>query len=121
MRRLGTAFLSAAVLTGTACGSAASSEAPESSTVRPAKPRLTVGALYPLVIRGSGFRAHEQVTVTVDGGRRGRRSVRADRAGGFTVRFTVRIPRCAAVTIRASGKQGSRVVYQPPRPNCREP
>jgi hypothetical protein len=116
VRRLFVSLVLGAALAGAVVRSGDASE-----TRLPLKPRLTVGLLYPLTVHGWGFRPHEQVTVTLDNGRRGTRSVRANRAGTFAVRFSVRLARCSTVTIRAVGKQGSRVVHQPARPNCREP
>lgn len=109
------------VLLGIACGSTSAAPGATSEPLVRAKPRLWIGPLFPLTVRGRNFKARERVTVTLDGGRRGKATVRADRVGGFTARFAVRLGRCGTVTIRAVGSAGSRVVYQPARPSCREP
>jgi hypothetical protein len=119
--KTGAALVLALVLPSIACGaSSATPDATSEPRLRP-KPRLAIGPLFPLTVRGSGFKANERVTVTLDGGRRGKANVRADRAGGFVTRHPIRLGRCGTVTIRAVGSAGSRVVYQPPRPDCREP
>jgi hypothetical protein len=105
------------VLLGTGSGSAA--DGAQAPIV--IKPRLFVAELYPLTVKGVSFRPRERVRVTVDGGTKGAKRVQATRRGKFTVRFAIQIPRCQTVTVRAVGGQGSRAVYQVPRPNCREP
>jgi hypothetical protein len=119
MRRRPIAVLAAVVAFGLGCG--ASSGADRAPEQRVAKPRLLVGELHPLTVRGVSFKPRERVTVTVDGGRRGTRTMRTGDRGAFTARFTVAIPRCGTVTIRAVGGRGSRAVTQVPRPDCREP
>jgi hypothetical protein len=113
------AVLTATVAFGLGCGTSSGADrAPEQ---RMAKPQLFVQELYPLTVRGVRFKPGERVTVSVDGGRRGARSMRAGDRGRFTARFFVTIPRCQTVTIRAVGGRGSRAVTQVPRPDCREP
>jgi hypothetical protein len=124
MSRLGGTALTLAAVFATACGSGAASEAAAPSAGAPqppAKPRLVVGALSPLTIRGFGFKARERVTLTLDGGRRGTKRVQADRRGSLTARFHVRVAPCGTLLVRAVGSRGSRVTYQLRRPDCREP
>ena len=119
MIRRALAVLSSLVVAGLGCGVAlaAAGETPKLA----AKPRLLVAELYPLTVKGTGFKPRELVTVTLDGGKRGTKHVRTSRQGRFVVRFTVMIGRCTTVTIRAVGSQRSRAVSQIPRPDCREP
>ncbi len=113
------AVLSSVVVFGLGCGTGSGADGGSTQVVL--KPRLLVAELYPLTVNGVGFKPRERVTVTLDGGKRGTRRVQASRQGRFTVRFPVRLGRCATVTVRAIGSRGSRVVYQVPRPDCREP
>jgi hypothetical protein len=115
------AALTAVVAFGLGCGTSSGSGADRAPEQRSAKPQLLVAELYPLTVRGVRFKPGERVTVSVDGGRRGAKSMRAGDRGGFTARFFVTIPRCETVTIRAVGGRGSRAVTQVPRPDCREP
>ncbi len=110
---VGAAALAAAVPVG----------APAAQTAR-GKPQLSaVVGIGPLTVRGWRFAPRERVKVTATigaGSQQVRRPV-ADRRGRFLVRFSLRIPRCATVLLRARGTNGSRVAYQLPRPDCREP
>jgi hypothetical protein len=85
------------------------------------KPTLRAEGLYPIVIRGTNFRATEKVTVTFSSGTTAKRLGRADRRGRFAVTFALRLPRCGTALVRATGSMGSRAQLQLPRPNCREP
>jgi hypothetical protein len=107
-----------AALALAACGSTQASEQP---TVTAAKPRLSFGQLSPLTVTGYGFRGRERVRVTLLGARTATKTVTADRRGRFTVRFTVRVPTCGSVLVRAVGGFGSRASRELPRPDCREP
>jgi hypothetical protein len=120
MSRRGTTLLGSVALLALAGGAIADGGAAPEQRIA-AKPRLLVAALDPLTVRGMSFKARERVTVTLDGGRRGTERVQADRQGRFSARFEFAIPRCRTVTVRATGSMGSRVVYQVPRPHCREP
>jgi hypothetical protein len=119
MSRRASIVLASAVAFAIACGIGAAAGGPELGVV--SKPRLLVAELQPLTVRGMSFKPRERVTVTLDGGRRGVERVQANRLGRFTARFEVQVARCRTVTVRAVGSQGSRVVYQVPRPDCREP
>ena len=107
-----------AALALAACGSTQASEQPSAAT---AKPRLSFGQLSPLTVTGYGFRGRERVRVTLLGSRTEAKTVVADRRGRFTVRFTVRVPPCGSVLVRAVGAAGSRASRELPRPDCREP
>lgn len=120
MSRLSLGVLALAAAIVVACGSGATSNGPNLPTAGK-KPALTVGKLFPLTIRGAQFRARERVTVTVAGERTSRKRVQANRSGRFAVSFTIRLPRCGAVLVRARGTQGSRASYEVPRPDCRRP
>jgi hypothetical protein len=98
--------------------------APASAKVAPdarGKAQLSVVRLGPLMVRGVAFRPYERVTVTLTVRRTFTRKVRATRGGRFVVGFRSAAPTCGSVLLRARGTQGSRVVYELPRPDCREP
>ena len=122
MSRLSLGVLALAAAIVVACGSGATANGPDLDVpTAGTKPALTVGTLFPLTIRGAQFRPRERVTVTVAGERTLRKSVQASRSGRFAVSFTIRLPRCGAVLVRARGTQGSRASYEVPRPDCRRP
>jgi hypothetical protein len=76
---------------------------------------LDVAGSRPLVVRGGGFRAGEQVLVraTVAHASGVERTVRASRGGGFVLRFpTVVLPRCRGYVVRATGSLGTRAVVR---------
>jgi hypothetical protein len=75
---------------------------------------LKLESLAPLVVRGTQFGFREPVVVTYLGSDQSRRTVGAssDRNGRFEASFDVRLDRCTAFTIRASGTRGSRAVLQ---------
>ena len=109
----------AAVAIVTACGTGSAGEGATFASA--SVPRLELAQLYPLTVRGFAFRGKERVRVTVLGPRDVTQSVVADRAGRFTVRFAVPVPRCGSILVRAVGSTGSRASRQLPRPDCREP
>lgn len=100
-----------------ACGSTQASEPSNAA----AQPRLAFGQLFPLTVNGTGFRGRERVRVTLTGARTASLRVTADRRGRFTARFSVRVPTCGSVVVRAVGAAGSRASRELPRPDCREP
>lgn len=67
--------------------------------------------LTPPTFRGSGFKPHERVTVSLRGLRARPVHVRADARGRFRVRLA-RLPACRAWTVRAVGARGRRAVYR---------
>lgn len=79
-------------------------------------PTLTVMGTEPLGVSGRGFKASERVVVSTSGRRK---SVTANAAGRFVVRFSGL--RCALGPIRAVGSQGSRAVTRPLKILCVHP
>jgi hypothetical protein len=95
--------------------------APASGAVRPV---LSVARDAPLTVRGTHFRARENVTITVlMGAKKLSRATRAGRTGDFTVRFLgIRLDRCAT-PLRISARRASGVVVRArlPIPECAQP
>jgi hypothetical protein len=75
---------------------------------------LKLESLAPLVVRGTQFGFREPVVVTYLGSNKSTRTVGATstRKGRFEASFDVRLDRCTAFTVRASGTRGSRAVLQ---------
>ena len=75
---------------------------------------LSLESLAPLVVRGTQFGFRERVVVTYLGSDQFTRTVGASssRNGRFEASFDVRVDRCTAFTVRASGTRGSRAVLQ---------
>lgn len=92
-----------------ACGGAvlASSLALAAPT---APPRIVVTTTHPVAVYGTHFRPLERVRVVVTtGAGNGSRSVLANRAGSFRVRFgTLEVSACPWYRARAVGNHGSR-------------
>lgn len=84
----------------------------------PAKTELRIGSLNPLTVRGTGFRPREKVTLRVTAPRPVARSVRASAAGSFSIRLRIRVGRCVAVVIQATGSRGSRASASLDQPDC---
>ena len=82
---------------------------------------LKLESLAPLVVRGTQFGFREPVVVTYLGSNRSTRTVGATSTpnGRFEASFDVRLDRCAAFIVRASGTRGSRAVLQV-EPACRQ-
>ena len=80
------------------------------------RPTVRLVDRTPIVVRGSGFEAHERVTVVVAAGTRWTRRVTATAGGTLVARFTVSIGRCARYSIQAFGSAGSRARVLPTRP-----
>lgn len=74
-------------------------------------PSLRVLTLTPPTFRGSGFRPHERVTVSVGGLRIPSVHVVTNRHGRFRARLA-RVPACRGWTARAVGARGGRAVYR---------
>jgi hypothetical protein len=71
--------------------------------------RLLPVGLAPLMLKGSGFKAGETVTVrSTDNAVKSRRTVKATGAGTFVVRLGTSADRCNGGTIVAVGDKGSR-------------
>jgi hypothetical protein len=73
-----------------------------------ARPALRLVDRTPVVVRGSGFDAGEQVSVALSAGTRSLRRAQATEAGTFVVRFGVSLGRCARYSVQAFGSAGNR-------------
>ena len=94
---------------------------PAEGATSPHRASLKLGSVAPLVIGGRQFGAREAVVVTyIAADETTRRvGVRALRDGSFQASFDLRLDRCTAFTIRATGARGSRAVLQV-EPACKE-
>jgi hypothetical protein len=82
---------------------------------------LTVPSLSPVVVRGTGFRANERITLTVSSKSTRTSRLTANRFGKF--RATLRgfsIEHCEMYSVRAKGSRGSRVFFRV-IPECASP
>jgi hypothetical protein len=95
---------------------------PAVATARIAKARVWVSVESPLIVRGSGFRAHEHVTVKVSvSGERFTRAVTASGVGSFVARWAGSAGGsggCVSVFVRAVGDRGSTAVWQSVANDC---
>lgn len=85
------------------------------------RPALRVLDEEPLVVKASGFKAKERVTLRVATREEAIvRRVRAGRGGGFTARFNdTAFDFCAGVTsLRATGARSGAVTIRPTRRPC---
>jgi len=83
--------------------------------------RVGVMQTSPFTVRGTGFRAHERVAVTVYAKTTRMKAVTAGVRGGFTTAFSgVTIGRCDGYVIRAKGNRGS-IAFLKVRPECPQP
>src|ERR1700756_116260 len=73
-------------------------------------PSLRALNLTPPTFRGSGFKAHEAVNVSVRGTATGSVHATTDARGRFHVRLAA-MPSCTAWTVRALGLRGGIAVY----------
>jgi hypothetical protein len=78
--------------------------------------KVRVVALSPLTVRGTGFKAHERVHVTVSPG--GTRRVRARGDGSFRVAFGRPADRCTGLSVYAVGARGDRASLKLPQLAC---
>jgi hypothetical protein len=70
--------------------------------------RVTVPSTAPVAVRGTGFKSHERVTVTVIAKAAHTRRVTATSQGTFRARFaSVSLGYCQAYSVRARGNRGS--------------
>jgi hypothetical protein len=82
-------------------------------------PRLTLADRSPVVVRGTHFKAGENVTVVVIGTSRWTRRAVAAADGTFGVRFGLTLRPCDDVTLQGFGSKGSRARSLPlPRTQC---
>jgi hypothetical protein len=69
---------------------------------------VAVTATSPTTIQGTGFKAHERVTLTVSAKETRTKRIYAGARGSFTTTFKgLTIPRCDSYTVRAKGNRGS--------------
>jgi hypothetical protein len=81
-------------------------------------PALRIKAV-PFTVSGSGFKAGEVVQIVVQAGSRYTASTRARSDGTFSVRVqSVKLARCSAYLVRATGNQGSRAALKYRAPEC---
>lgn len=107
----------AAVLTSLFLGLTAGAEATSSRTRLPI---LKLAGAAPLAIEGRGFAAGEVVRLVAETRElRRTRTVIASVKGSLRIRFELRLPRCAELTVRATGSLGSRAVLH--RSACKRP
>lgn len=110
------ALVAAAVLTLIATTTSDATSAPHA---RAAHARaLVVVRRDPATIRGTGFRAHTRVRVTLAAARTYVRRPRADRHGVFTVTFPAVIDRCTGWTVTARQGAAAPLVVRGPKPMC---
>lgn len=85
-----------------------------------ATPALRLVRVQPLTLAGKGFKPRERVRVTV--AREDKtvaRVIEASEAGSFVVSFAeLKLRRCAALLVRASGARGSRAILKFAPPAC---
>lgn len=82
------------------------------------KRSLVLSRRDPAVVRGSGFRAHRRVRVTLVVGRAYVRRPLANGHGAFTVRFPATLDRCTSWSVTAVQGGSSPVVIRGARPEC---
>jgi len=107
MRPLAPTILLAAAVAATGCVSAQGK-----GSVRP-RPSVMIVAAPPVAVRGTGFKAHERVTVEVMAGGPARKRTVASAIGAFRLVFRGLNPSaCAGISITASGDRGTRAEYK---------
>lgn len=75
------------------------------------KARLMPIGLAPLMVKGSGFKSGETVTLrSTESPVKTRRTVKASASGGFVVRMGL-ADRCNGMTVVATGSKGSRASF----------
>lgn len=73
----------------------------------------------PFTVSGSGFKANEIVRIVVVSDSRYAAATRVRSDGTFALRIqSVKLPRCSAYLVRASGNQGSRAALRYRAPEC---
>jgi hypothetical protein len=74
-----------------------------------ARPHVYVADESPFVVRGTGFRGSERVTIVVDARNHVQKKVTATTTGGFLARMpAVKLGSCSSIAVRATGSEGSR-------------
>ena len=94
---------------------ALASGAPRAHSSRAA---LTLKSRNPTTVRGTGFRPHTRVKVTLMSGAATVRRPLTSSQGTFTTSFSTAIDRCSAWTITASQPGRASVVLHGPKPEC---
>ena len=85
---------------------------------RPARAALALKSRDPVTVRGTGFKAHSRVTVTLFDGHTFVRRPLADRLGTFTASFPAAIDRCTAWLVTASQPGRAPAVLHGAKPEC---
>ena len=82
---------------------------------------VALASSSPVSIRGTNFRSHERVVVTVSAKSTRTKTISAGVRGGFKVTFTgLSIGSCDAYSVRAKGNRGS-IAFLKVRPECPPP
>jgi len=88
----------------------------------PTAPTLKLMATTPIAVRGLAFRSRERVTLVLrlSTGSTWTQNTTASRAGVFTAVFSAASAgHCTGITVRATGRAGSRAVFHKiPLPAC---
>lgn len=96
--------------------------ATDTGSTAPSKARLTVVKGKPLALRGTGFRPHEAVRITLLASiKRSVKRAEAGANGSFKVAFPPAADGCSLVTAYAVGSKGSRASVQIGGPPCPPP
>jgi hypothetical protein len=86
------------------------------------KARLMPVGLAPLMVKGSGFKSGETVTLkSTESPVKTTRTVKASSAGTFVVRMGVSGDRCNGMTVLATGNKGSRASFNFSQVVCAAP
>ena len=93
-------------------GGGSSKTMPKGGSGSNGKAALKAMSFTPLVLRGTGFRAGENVKVKLLDGPVQTRQVKASTTGAFTVRMAAQLTQCKGLTVSAVGDKGSRAGFQ---------
>ena len=97
---------------------AAATLANGAQSAQPARAALALKSRDPVTVRGTGFKAHSRVKVTLFDGHTLVRRPTADRLGTFNASFPAAIDRCTAWSITATQLGRAPVVLRGARPEC---
>ena len=103
-----------------ACGAVAAAAAASGTTRAAASARRSLVLIRrnPAVVRGSGFRSHRRVSVTLVAGRSYVQRPLANRFGTFTATFPTAVDRCTTWVVTAVQRDAAPVVVRGPKPEC---
>ena len=102
--------------------SALASSTADAGSTATSTAKLTVVHGKPLALRGTGFRPHEAVRITLLASvKRSVRRAEAGATGSFKVAFSPAADGCSLVTAYAVGSQGSRASVRIGGPPCPPP